>query len=169
MANATYQPKTYRDQGGNRINVVSGGTLNCESGSTITLAGTVANSGTETLSGTQNVTGTIAVGSAGKITQPVVAGSTVSNANYGITTVGSTGAKTYPVVAPVAGTEKTFFCTAGTTAAIQKLDAGAGVTWDGTKRYANLVAASAGLLVKGITTTRWFVVANLGSVTFTTD
>lgn len=38
MADATYQPKVYRDSGGDRFNVVSGGQLNIESGSSFTCA-----------------------------------------------------------------------------------------------------------------------------------
>ena len=44
MADATYQPKVYRDDGGNRINVISGGTLSVESGATCALAGVVRHS-----------------------------------------------------------------------------------------------------------------------------
>ena len=39
-----YTPKTYRKDGGDTMVVASGGTLSCESGSTVTLAGTVVDS-----------------------------------------------------------------------------------------------------------------------------
>ena len=38
MADATYQPKVYRDDQGNRLNVVSGGKLSIESGSSFAVA-----------------------------------------------------------------------------------------------------------------------------------
>lgn len=37
MADSTVGPKAYLDQGGDRLNVVSGGTLNIESGATVSL------------------------------------------------------------------------------------------------------------------------------------
>ncbi len=52
MADSTYSPKVYRDSGGDRINVVSGGTLNVESGATETHANNPAFSGNPTFTGT---------------------------------------------------------------------------------------------------------------------
>lgn len=40
MADSTYQPLVYRKQGGNEFVVASGGTLNIESGGTLSVAGT---------------------------------------------------------------------------------------------------------------------------------
>lgn len=60
MADATYQPKVYRDEGGNRINVISGGTLSVENGATCALAGVVRHSlinTTVTLTGAAIVAG----------------------------------------------------------------------------------------------------------------
>jgi len=56
MADGTYQPKTYRKQGGDEFVVASGGTITVESGGavaiesggTLTNAGTVAHTGTQT-------------------------------------------------------------------------------------------------------------------------
>jgi hypothetical protein len=42
MADATYQPKVYRKQGGDELVVASGGQINVESGGKITAAGTQA-------------------------------------------------------------------------------------------------------------------------------
>lgn len=47
----SYSPKTYRKAGGDEFVVASGGTLNCESGSAVTLAGTNTISGDTTFSG----------------------------------------------------------------------------------------------------------------------
>jgi len=58
MANATYQPKAYREQGGDAFVVASGGELNVESGGTATVesggALTVASGGTLTVSSGAN-------------------------------------------------------------------------------------------------------------------
>jgi hypothetical protein len=59
-----YQSKVYREQGGKKlvvlatgeIEVRSGGTLDMQSGSTITEAGTVTQSGTRNVTGTLNIT-----------------------------------------------------------------------------------------------------------------
>lgn len=61
MADATYQPKTYRDSGGDRLNVVSGGTLNVESGATETHANNPAFSGNPTFTGTPDFSGAAGV------------------------------------------------------------------------------------------------------------
>jgi hypothetical protein len=53
VSDATYQPKVYRDQGGNRINIVSGGTLSVESGAVCSLAGVVRHSLIHTAVSTQ--------------------------------------------------------------------------------------------------------------------
>lgn len=63
MADATYGPKVYRDSSGDRINVISGGTLNVEAGATETHANTA------TFSGTLAVTGTLTSG-AGAVIVP---------------------------------------------------------------------------------------------------
>jgi len=42
MADATYEPKVYRKQGGNEVVVASDGEINIESGGKITAAGTQA-------------------------------------------------------------------------------------------------------------------------------
>lgn len=77
MADPTYQPKTYRRQGGDEFVVASGGTLTVESG------GTINNAGTQTVDN-QTLTGYTA--------QPVAVASTGANAVFeGILEVSSTG------------------------------------------------------------------------------
>jgi hypothetical protein len=48
MADATYQPKVYKTDGGDKQVIVSGGTLDVESGATVNLAGTNAVTGDTT-------------------------------------------------------------------------------------------------------------------------
>ena len=57
MADTTYRPKVYRDLGGDRLNVVSGGALNVEAGSTNSIAGVVAFTGANTHSGIETHSG----------------------------------------------------------------------------------------------------------------
>jgi hypothetical protein len=115
MADPTYQPKVYRDEGGNRINVISGGTLSVESGSVCELAGVVRhglihatvkttadaiNAGGLTVcsasSGVQPVFHLAAPGAAGVVTYLVGAGGstlqTISTTGGG-QTIGATGTK----------------------------------------------------------------------------
>lgn len=64
MADATYAPKVYKDKGGDRINVTSGGEINVEAGATVTgVVQSAANAagyriarGTVTLDGTNPTT-----------------------------------------------------------------------------------------------------------------
>lgn len=51
MADATYQPKVYKSDGGDKLNVVSGGTLNVESGATETHANNPTFSGNPAFTG----------------------------------------------------------------------------------------------------------------------
>jgi hypothetical protein len=90
----TYQPKVYRKQGGADLVIASGGKLDLESGSTMTVAGDV------TLSGTLNITGYTRI--------PYQTLTTTQTAtpitNYGVSVVAiSTAAvAAYTLAAPVA-------------------------------------------------------------------
>lgn len=57
MADATYQPKVYRDSGGDRWNAVSGATVNIESGATETHANNPTFSGNPAFTGTPDFSG----------------------------------------------------------------------------------------------------------------
>lgn len=57
MADATYQPKVYRKQGGDELVVASGGAITFEAGSTVTFANGVGiTSGIETVTATNVIT-----------------------------------------------------------------------------------------------------------------
>ena len=51
MADDSYQPKTYRRQGGDEFVVASGGTITVESGGAVANTGTLTNTGTITNTG----------------------------------------------------------------------------------------------------------------------
>jgi len=104
MADASYQPKVYRKQGGDEQVVASGGTLTVESGGTLTNAGTFANTGALTN------TGTITNSSDAYVAETVTAKSTAQTLEpYGASLIGSTdsGALAYKLKKPsVAGQHK---------------------------------------------------------------
>lgn len=110
MADATYQPKAYRKQGGDEMVFASGGTLTLESGATLTDAATAAHSGANTFTGT--VTHSAAVVST------LTAASTASTLlGYGTSLIGSTaaGALAYNLNRPgTAGARKTIVIRAST-------------------------------------------------------
>lgn len=56
MADATYQPKVYRSNGGDTLTVISGGTLSVEAGATMTIAADATFTGTPDFSGATAVT-----------------------------------------------------------------------------------------------------------------
>ena len=142
----TYQPAIYREQGGSRMVVDSGGEHDILDG------------------------GAINIEAGGALTIPVVAGSTATTGDVNsIITFGSTAAATYLLGAPAVGTSAThLFCTAGATDALQVVDAGAGITFDGSKRYATFNAAGDAITIVGLSATRWLVMSNVGTVAFTT-
>lgn len=70
----TYQPKVYRKQGADEMVVASGGKLNLESGSTVTLAGNAD------MSGTFAMTGTLTISSGGGIVHPLTTKSSTNKA-----------------------------------------------------------------------------------------
>lgn len=137
----TYQPKVHRRQGGDELVVASGGKITVEAG--------------------------------GTIESPVATGTTSANLpNHGHSNIGSTSAAaTYVLDAPVAGVTKTIFCTAGSTDNVQKVDAGAGVTFESTaaERFARFTAGGHALMLVGRSTTKWDVIPDLSNVSLSTD
>lgn len=96
MADATYQPKTYRKQGGDEYVVADGGLLTVESGGEVT----VESGGTLTLDSGSVLASRAAVA----IQQPAI-GATITN--YGISSVGtSSGTTAYVLGAPAVGITK---------------------------------------------------------------
>jgi len=99
-----------------------------------------------------------------------VAGSTgtgTSIPNSGITTVSSTsGAKNYVLADPTAaGDRKMIICTAGTTDNTVVITTGSTTcTLDGTNRTATMNAAGDSLDLVALSTTRWFINVNNGTV-----
>jgi hypothetical protein len=92
----------------------------------------------------------------------IVAASTVSNLNYGITSLSSsTGAFTLGV--PAAGVRKIISALVASTAA-RTINAGTGATYDGT----NNVLTSTGIQtveLLGMSTTRWNIISNYSPTT----
>lgn len=88
MADGTYQPKTYRKQGGDETVIASGGKITVESGGTLDMeSGSI-----------------LADRSAEAIQQPAI-GATITN--YGISSVGtSSGTTAYVLGAPAVGIQK---------------------------------------------------------------
>lgn len=106
------------------------------------------------------------------IREPVaaVAGSTGSGTaipNSGITTVSSTsGAKNYVLADPTAaGDRKLIICTAGSTDNTCVVKTGStGCTFDGSHSTATFNGANDSLELVALSTTRWFINVNNGSV-----
>jgi hypothetical protein len=99
-----------------------------------------------------------------------VAGSTGTGTavpNSGITTISSTsGAKNYVLANPTAaGDRKMLICTAGSTANTCVVTTGStACTFDGSHRTATFNAAGDSLELVALSTTRWFINVNNGSV-----
>lgn len=106
------------------------------------------------------------------IREPVaaVAGSTGTGTaipNSGITTISSTaGAKNYVLADPTAaGDRKMIICTAGSTNNTCVVKTGStGCTFDGSHGTATFSAAGDSLELVALSTTRWFINVNNGSV-----
>lgn len=144
MADSTYQSKVYFDQGGDRLNLVSGATLNIEAGATID------NSGTNKVGSETGSTGTAFV-------------------NYGITRFGSTAlTKTFTLAAPAAGVQKILFCTQAGSTSECWVDCGAGVQASG-KRYLEFNLTGDSVTMVGRSATVWDIIANVGSVASATS
>ena len=97
MADATYQPKTYRKQGGDEFVVASGGTLTLEAGATLSSA--VAITSTSASGGVGYATG-----AGGAVTQ-------LTNRSTGVTVNAICGAITTDATSLAAGAEATFTVT----------------------------------------------------------
>lgn len=151
MADATYQPKVYRKQGGAEQIIASGGTQTVESGGAITV-----DSGA-----TLTVNGTLALGTGATVTLPVVAESEGSTmANSGISTIGGTSAHTWFLAPPVAGAYKIICVTAASTSSggAQTIDTGSSlITFDGTDKDELVCEGVQGVVLVGLSTTRWFI------------
>ena len=99
-----------------------------------------------------------------------ITGSTGTGAavpNSGITTISSTsGAKNYVLANPTAaGDRKTIICTAGSTDNTCVVTTGStACTFDGTNKTATFNAAGDSLELIALSTTRWFINVNNGSV-----
>jgi len=99
-----------------------------------------------------------------------VAGSTGTGTavpNSGISTIGSTAAAVNYVLAnpTAAGDRKTLICTTGSTDLTSTVTTGStACTFDGTNRVATFNAAGDSLELIALSTTRWFININNGSV-----
>lgn len=89
---------------------------------------------------------------------------------FGVTTIGSTtAAKGYDLAAPVPGVRKVISATAGSTGTLSTVTCASGTTLDGTNTIATFNAAGDVLTLFGLTTTRWTVSGNVGSVALSTS
>ena len=154
MADASYQPKTYRKQGGDQFVVASGGDISVESGGTISNAGTLANTGALAN------TGTITNSGAGTILDSILSstlGATLTN--YGISTVGtSSGTTSYKLGAPAAGAQKIIVGTTSLGGAATITSTAATI---GSTQAAITIAEKGGAIqLVGINTTTWRIVGN---------
>ena len=168
MADASYQPKVYRKQGGDESvvadggthTVESGGTLSLEAGATFTNAATQANSGTITNTGDGQFIDSLTVAS----TEQVLPA-------YGISLIGSTADATtmeYGLNRPgTVGVRKTLICrTAGSTGTVSVISAtAAGQVCKFHRSLTKLTfktAAAAGIAIDliGETSTSWSIVGH---------
>lgn len=109
MADATYQPKVYRDSGGDRWNCVSGGQINIESGSSFVVATDLEIASGGSLSIQSG--GSVSVSAGGQLKVPIqtlTSTQTATNAtNFGLTVLSATTTgPTYTLAAPVVGLTK---------------------------------------------------------------
>jgi len=158
MADATYQPKTYRKQGGDELVVASGGALTVESGGTLTNAGTLANTGAITN------TGTITNSSDGQIREFVeTKGAAGALTPYGVSVIGTTaGATAYTLAKPpAAGVRKTLICKQSTGALLVRCSSTCTLNY-GTNRKITFAANADGYSVELIATSsaNWQSVRN---------
>ena len=179
----TYQPKVYRKQGGAEQVVASGGKLNLESGSTMTLAGNASVSGTMAVpSG-----GAVTVASGGSVTfasgsSLVHAVSTVATSATTITAdgfslvTGTTAGPTFLIANPKVGVMKYIHLTSTSSGATHRAiiaPASTAVSFDTTGANLITLATSAlrGVSLIGETTAKYKVIgthvvdtAGLGNV-----
>ena len=100
----------------------------------------------------------------------VVAGTTSANLpNWGVSTLDMTAGSTYTMDAPVAGVEKTIaYISTGTDAAVVS-SGSTGITFNGLTAYQlTLNAQNEGVILRGLSATRWFIVSNMNSVGLST-
>lgn len=100
---------------------------------------------------------------------PVTAASTAANlTNYGITTISSTAAKAYTIDAPSTGNPaKYIIVTGGTTTdakTVRISTANGAATFDGTNNTATFISTNNALSFVGISTARYGIFGNIGSV-----
>lgn len=159
MADATYQPKVYRTQGGNQIVVASTGNIKVESGGGIDLE-----------SG-----GQLRVADGAYLSVPVVTETTAAAlSNYGVSVVTkgttATGANTYTIDAPVAGAMKWLSVTAANSSEHVIIQANTNVTFDpaGSKDKLKIVAPG-GVTLFGVTTSAYQLVFASTVVAFATS
>lgn len=168
MADATYSPKVYRDLGGDRINVVSGGALNIEAGSTNTIAGVLTLTGANTHAGNETHTGIESFSGAVRQTDSNPNATTAAAAivGEGITVLAATSGvqPTFALAAPVAGAEvHLIYGQAGssdTTVSTTAASATIGSTFTKLTFLANAYGSA---VLRGRSTTRWDVISLHGA------
>ena len=152
-----YQPKVYREQGGDKFVVASGGEAEVKSGGTLTMAGT------------QTVTGLLGFSGSGVMALPVETASTAANLSVqGLSLLGSTAAgKTYTLPKPTrAGLVKALLCKRGSTANTVVLTPSGAVfssTSTGDLRKMSFSGNDLGVLLVSHSTTLWGVIATANS------
>lgn len=101
----------------------------------------------------------------------VTTGSTSANIeNFGVTQIGSTSAaKAYTLDAPVEGVRKVLSAVAGSTGTLATVTCASGTTLDGTNTIATFNASGDVLTLFGLSSTRWTVAGNVGSVALSTS
>lgn len=167
----SYQPAVYRKQGGNELVVGSTGTLTIASGGSIN----VESGGAMTLASGSLMT--IADGAA--VAAPVTVMATTSGTitNAGITTFGTTIASAYTLTNPTAGgVRKALFCTIhGATTVNQVITTASTLcTIIGsskgplvTVRTLTFTNAGQGVVLTSISSTAWFLESNINTVALT--
>jgi hypothetical protein len=118
---------------------------------------TLAVTGASTLTGAATLTGGYSV----PLTAAASTGTAISN--FGVTTITSTAAATYGLTAPTAGVVKHIIQTSSSTETTT-VNGGAGVTFDGTNDDLTFNAANEAVTLVGLSTVRWGVFSNVGSV-----
>lgn len=154
MADPTYGPKVYRDQGGDRMVIASGGRLEVNGVDLISSGGQVDYSGQ---------------GQGFKEYVESLTSSAAALVNYGISIVRAATAVTLPLNAPSAGVAK--WISAITTAAsitITSSSAGADISTAGSTQIVMTTGtgqAPAFVHLLGLNSTRWLVLGQSASVT----
>lgn len=167
MADATYQPKVYREQGGDELVVTSSGVLTLEGTLTVASGGSVAVASGGSIAAASGASVTFAAGA--YITEPVqtlTSTQTATNVtNYGLTLLtGTTTGPTYTLAAPsAAGMTKYLSLTHSSSGATHRCALNSnstGVSFDTTGGNQITFATSAlrGVTLKSASTTSWRIV-----------